>query len=84
MRFVFHEFRLSDVDDPDVYAAQPIYEWQQTEQGRWIMEHAHDLVYNLNHDVNYWGYRVTITGELAQGPDLTYYLLKWSKSTSQT
>jgi hypothetical protein len=35
-----HEFNMGDVEDPDLYAAQPLYEWQQSEQGKWIMEHA--------------------------------------------
>lgn len=30
----FHRFNLSDVEDPEIYAAQPIWEWEQTEIGR--------------------------------------------------
>ena len=37
---VVHRFSLSDVEDPELYAAQPIWEWQQTETGKWVMEHA--------------------------------------------
>jgi hypothetical protein len=25
---------MGDVEDPELYAAQPLYEWQQTEQGQ--------------------------------------------------
>ena len=35
-----HSFTMGDVEDPDLYAAQPIHEWQQSEQGQWVMEHA--------------------------------------------
>ena len=31
---IFHQFNLGDVEDPDIYAAQPIWEWQQTEKGK--------------------------------------------------
>jgi hypothetical protein len=35
-----HNFTVGDVDDPDIYAAQPIYEWQQSEAGQWMMKHS--------------------------------------------
>ena len=37
---VVHSFNMGDVDDPDLYAAQPIMEWQESEAGAWVMEHA--------------------------------------------
>jgi hypothetical protein len=74
---VFHSFVMGDVDDVDIYAAHPIWEWQQTEQGRWVMQHARDLAYHTAPDINTFGYRVTITGHLDPGPRLTEYLLKW-------
>jgi hypothetical protein len=30
---IFHEFTLGDVEDPEIYAAQPLCEWQTTEMG---------------------------------------------------
>jgi hypothetical protein len=33
---IVHTFKLSDVDDVDLYAAEPIYNWQQTEVGKWV------------------------------------------------
>jgi hypothetical protein len=35
-----HKFTVGDVEDPDIYAAQPIYEWQQSEAGQWMMKHS--------------------------------------------
>jgi hypothetical protein len=40
-----HEIRMGDVDDPDLWVASPIYEWQQTEPGKFIMEHAVEQPY---------------------------------------
>ena len=37
---VVHTIRMGDVEDPDLFVAQPIYEWQQTEAGKWIMENS--------------------------------------------
>ena len=39
-RVVVHQFKLRDVDDPDIYASQPLWEWEQSESGKWIREHA--------------------------------------------
>ena len=38
-----HQFRMGDVEDIDIYIAQPIYEWQQTEKGQWCMLNASDI-----------------------------------------
>jgi len=37
---VVFKFSMGDVDDPDIYAAQSIMQWQSTESGKWIMDHA--------------------------------------------
>ena len=37
---VVHYIKMGDVEDPDLFVAQPIYEWQQTEAGKWIMENS--------------------------------------------
>ena len=73
---IFHQFNLGDVEDPDIYAAQPIWEWQQTEKGRWVMEHGIELTYSIQPDPFNYGYKVTITGSLNQ-KDEFYYKLKY-------
>jgi hypothetical protein len=75
---LFHSFRMGDVEDPDIYVAQPIYEWQQTEHGQWVMSHCEDPVYNIRPDVSYMGYRVTITGEITD-KDATFHQLRWGR-----
>ena len=44
-----HEIRMGDVEDPDIYVAAPIWEWQQTDAGRFVMEHAVDKPYWIQH-----------------------------------
>lgn len=78
MKITFYQFTMGDVDDVDLYAAQPIGEWQHTEQGQWAMTNAQDLKYYTQPDHNTFGYKITIRGEIPEGPLLTEYLLKWT------
>jgi hypothetical protein len=73
---VVHEFMMGDVDDPDLYAAQPMWEWQNTEKGQWIMEHAVETPcwYRIPDTLQY-GYKYQIRAKLS-GPRLTEYLLR--------
>lgn len=76
MKINFYSFSMGDVDDVDIYVAQPIWEWQQTEQGRWVMEHAQDLRYYTSADPVTFGYRISIRGELEE-KNATEYFLRW-------
>jgi len=78
MKIMFHSFCMGDVDDIDIYVAAPLYEWQQTEQGRWAMQHATDLKYHTSADADSFGYRISITGTVPEGPLLTEYLLRYN------
>jgi hypothetical protein len=74
----FHSFGMGDVEDPELYAAQPLYEWQQTEQGQWVMEHCSDPRYIVRADVNSFGHKITVYGEV-EDQLATEYLLRWGK-----
>jgi len=80
-RMTFHTFRMGDVEDPEIYAAQPIWEWQQTEQGQWVLAHCSDPKYVVEHDNMSWGYRVRLYGEV-DDTDATFFQLKWGKYDS--
>ena len=81
MQITFYQFRLGDVDDIDIYAAMPIYEWQRTDQGRWVMEHATDLVYRTEPDITAYGHHVMVQGRL-EGKSITEYFLRWNNAQS--
>lgn len=83
IRTVLHSFVIGDVDDPEIYLAAPVYEWQQSECGRWCMEHAEDPRYRLVPDGITWGHRVIVYGELAE-QDHTYFMLKWGTDVKTT
>lgn len=69
---------MGDVDDVDIYAAQPLWEWQQTEAGQWVMAHCKDPRYTIGPDGASWGHRVRVYGVL-EDKDATFWQLKWSK-----
>lgn len=37
---VVHEFSIGDVEDPVVYAAEPLIKWEKSEEGQYVMERA--------------------------------------------
>jgi hypothetical protein len=74
---VVHEFRMGDVEDPNLYAAEPIIQWQQSESGQWIMERAVDQPsWHRSTDPATYGYRFEIRAKL-KDIDYTYWVLKW-------
>jgi hypothetical protein len=74
---VVHHFPMGDVEDPDLYAAQPLYEWQQSEAGAWVMEHAVEPPFwTRQTDVASYGYRYYIVARLKES-DQTFWKLKW-------
>lgn len=77
-QLVLHQFFMGDVEDPELYAAEPIYKWQQTPAGKWCMEHASDLHFNTGLDPSSYGYKITIVGNL-EDKLATEFLLRWNK-----
>jgi len=76
VKVVVHRFTLGDVDDPEIYAAQPIWEWQQTESGKWIMENAIDTYWDRYWDISQMYQQYRIVAELTER-DSIWYKLKY-------
>ena len=73
---ILHTFTMGDCEDPYLYAANPIWEWQQTEEGRWIMENViEEPVFHIEPDHRTFGQRVVITGKLNPEAE-TFFRLK--------
>lgn len=74
-----YEFSMGDVEDPDLYAAQPLIEWEKSERGQWIMKNACDTPtwYRIA-DPSTYGYKYQIRAKL-MGPALTEWLLRYGK-----
>jgi hypothetical protein len=76
---VVHEFTMGDVEDPDLYAAEPLWKWQQSEEGQWIMTHAVETPsWHRIPDQLQYGYRFQVRAKLS-GARLTEYMLRHGK-----
>lgn len=76
---IVHEFSMGDVDDPDLYAAQPLCEWEQSEIGQWVIKNACDTpTWHRIADQTMFGYRYQIRAKLMGAP-LTEWLLRYGK-----
>lgn len=74
-----HEFSVGDVDDPDLYAAEPISKWQNSDAGQWIMANAVEPPYWMRdtfHDI--WEIQFRIMARLSE-QNQTFWQLKWGK-----
>lgn len=77
MKITVHEFNMGDVEDLEIYVAAPIYDWQQTEAGKWVMAHSKpEPEWVTSFDVHQYGYRVAIRATLSE-EDVTFFKLKW-------
>jgi len=77
---VVYDFPMGDVEDPDLYAADPLYKWQQSEAGAWVMAHAVEPPFWVRQpDLSSYGHRYYIVARLRE-QDQTYFRLKWSNN----
>jgi hypothetical protein len=71
-----HEIRMGDVEDPDLFVASPIWDWQQTAPGKFIMEHAEQEPYWTSHlDYNSYGHVYRIMARLSEQNETFWRLL---------
>lgn len=78
-RVVVHRFKVSDTEDPDINAAEPLWEWQNSEQGKFIMENAIDKPEWQRHMSSMtMHYDYVIIAKLEK-KKLSEFYLKWGK-----
>jgi hypothetical protein len=76
-KVVVHSFRMSDVEDPDLWAGQSLYEWQESDPGKFIMEHAVDTPeWHRQLDIHGLGWKYAIVAEI-EHKKLSEFYLKW-------
>ena len=72
-----HKFTMSDVEDPDLHAAEPLIAWEKSEQGQWVIKNACDTpTWHRMADPSTYGYSYIIRAKL-MGPALTEWLLRY-------
>jgi len=78
-KIVVHRFRMGDVEDPDLYAAQPIHEWETSDPGKFVKEHAVDTPeWHRQLDQFSYGHEYAIVAELEK-KKLSEFYLRWGK-----
>jgi hypothetical protein len=74
-KLVVHKFDVADVDDPDIYAAGPLFDWERSEAGQFVMKNAEDNPkWHRHMDPMFMGYRYVIIAELEKKKLSEFYL----------
>lgn len=74
-KVVVHLFSVGDAEDPDLYAAQPLYDWEKSDQGQFIMKNSiSEPSWQRIVDHLTWGYKYAIIAELEKKKLSEYYL----------
>ena len=83
-KVIVHRFTMGDVEDPDLYAAQPLWEWQQSEMGAWIMERSVETpMWHRQMNTNQYHMDYAIEAWL-RGADYSFWVLKWGNEVDRT
>jgi hypothetical protein len=77
-KLTLHSFNIGDVEDPELYAAEPLHKFMQTEQGQWIKANCPDPRYIVRPDIQCWGHKIIVYGDV-EDQLATEYLLRWSR-----
>ena len=81
---VVHRFRMGDVEDPDLYAADPLLKWQHSEMGEWIMARAVDTPeWHRQADISNYGYQYAVVAKI-KDVDYTFWVLKWGNDIDKS
>ena len=80
MNVVVKTIRIGDVDDPDLMVAEPIWQWQQSDEGQFVMTNAVDKPYWVRdwNEMRY-GYRYKIVARMKES-DIVYWKLRWDQT----
>jgi hypothetical protein len=75
--FCVHEFYLSDVEDPVILAGGPMWDWQESEAGEWVIANAEEKPYWVKDiDPRTYSYRFRIMARLSEH-NYTFFKLKF-------
>ena len=68
---------LGDCEDPEIYAAQPLWEFQNSDLGKWVLDNAKEQPQYFVR-IDEWGYKVIVMADLTE-KDKLFYELKYAK-----
>jgi len=75
---VVHQFTIYDsTDDPDLWAGEPLYKWEQSEAGQWVKQHSTETpVWYRQLTVDSMNYQYIVVARLTLR-DQTFFKLKY-------
>ena len=83
MKYIVHAIEMGDVEDPEIYAAAPILDFEKTDKGRWLMANSYkQLEFTIRPNSRTYGWKVLIWSYLNE-QDFTYYSLKWGEAEDE-
>jgi hypothetical protein len=75
-----HKIRIGDCEDPDLFVAEPIWKWQESDAGQFIIKHAVGKPYWTqtmdHHSYGQYGHVYRIMARLSEQNE-TFWKLKW-------
>jgi hypothetical protein len=77
MEIIVYKFRMSDVEDPDLWAAQSLWEWEKSEAGQFVMKNAEEVpIWHRIPNVDCYGHEYIIRAKLSP-QNYTFWKLKY-------
>jgi hypothetical protein len=82
-KVIVYRFQMGDVEDPDLYAAQPLWEWQQSEMGKFVMEKSVETpMWHRQTNPNQYHTDYAVEAWL-KGVDYSFWVLKWGNEVDR-
>ena len=77
VKVIVYRFSLLDIDDPDLIAAEPMLNWEKSEQGQWVMNNSIEKpTWHRLMDPNIFGFEYLIQATFTP-ENYTYWKLKY-------
>jgi hypothetical protein len=75
-----HKIQVNGTEDPDLFVAEPIYQWQQTDAGKFVMENAtkDSVRWERQISLDWYGHTYAIVAEL-ESKKLSEFYLRYGK-----
>jgi hypothetical protein len=74
---------MGDVENPEIYAAAPILDFEKSEKGCWLMANSYkQLEFTIRPNDRTYGWKVLIWSYL-NDRDLVFYKLKWGEAEDE-
>lgn len=76
--FIVHVIKLGDVEDPDLFVAEPLIDWENSTKGKWIIANAVETPsWHRVINEHTFGYNYEIRAKFS-GSTITEYLMRFA------